>query len=129
MKLTKTELAAIALLLLGAGILTGLFIGRSTDEALLLPEITAAAQQTAMDDTAPQTETVRQSDAQPTVVNLNTASAETLTELPGIGEVLAQRIVAYREANGSFDSVEELLNVSGIGEKKLEAIRTRVTVE
>lgn len=56
-------------------------------------------------------------------VNINIATVEELMTLPGIGEVLAGRIVVYREEHGAFESVEELLNVSGIGEKKLEAIR------
>ncbi len=57
-------------------------------------------------------------------VNINTASVEELCEvLPGIGEVKAKRIVEYREAAGGFDSIDELLNVKGIGEKTLEKIR------
>ena len=52
-----------------------------------------------------------------------------LKTLPGIGEVLAQRIVDYREAHGSFQSVEELIAVEGIGEGKLEKLRELVTVE
>ena len=63
-----------------------------------------------------------------TRVNLNTASVEELVTLPGIGPSYAKRIVDYREKNGGFKRVEDLLNVQGIGEKTLEKIRDRVTV-
>lgn len=63
-----------------------------------------------------------------TPLDLNTADAEELDELPGIGEVLAQRILAYREEHGDFNSVDELLEISGIGEKKLADLKNRVTV-
>ena len=61
-------------------------------------------------------------------LDLNAASEEELAELPGIGEALAARIVAYRAENGPFETPEDLMKVSGIGEKKLEDIRDRVTV-
>ena len=61
-------------------------------------------------------------------LDLNTAPAEELAKLPGIGEALAARITAYREEHGPFEAVEDLMNVSGIGEKKLEGLRDRVTV-
>ena len=62
-------------------------------------------------------------------LNLNTATAEELTALPGIGEALAARIVAYREANGPFETVEEILEVSGIGEAKFADLEGRITVD
>lgn len=61
-------------------------------------------------------------------IDLNSADAERLEYLPGIGPVLAERIVAYRNANGPFQSVDELENVSGIGPKKLSVLRERVTI-
>jgi competence protein ComEA len=61
-------------------------------------------------------------------VNLNTASVEQLTALPGIGLKLAQRIVEYRQKSGSFRSTKELLNVSGIGEKNFAKIETWLVV-
>jgi len=56
------------------------------------------------------------------VVNINTATAAELQTLPGIGEVKAAAIILYREENGRFIAKEELLNVSGIGEKILANI-------
>jgi competence protein ComEA len=55
-------------------------------------------------------------------VNINTASAEQLTVLPGIGPKLAARIVEYRQKSGAFKSVQELMNVRGVGEKNLKKI-------
>jgi len=62
------------------------------------------------------------------VVNLNTADASALDGLPGLGPVLAQRIIDWRTEHGRFTSIEELAEVSGIGEKLLSQIRARVTV-
>ncbi len=63
------------------------------------------------------------------LINLNTASAAELERLPGIGPVLAQRIVTDREAQGPFASVEEIMRVSGIGEAIHAGLRDLVTVE
>lgn len=62
-------------------------------------------------------------------VNLNTADEAVLTALPGIGVALAARIVEYREEHGPFEAVEDLTNVSGIGQGKLAALEGLVTVE
>lgn len=62
------------------------------------------------------------------LINVNTADQQTLMLLPGVGEVLSQRIIDYRNKNGPFGSLRDLLNVSGIGEQKLEAIIPLATV-
>jgi len=61
-------------------------------------------------------------------VDLNRASAEELTVVPGIGKALAQRIVDFREQHGPFARVEDLMKVKGIGEKSFEKIRPHITV-
>ena len=61
-------------------------------------------------------------------VDINTATASELEDLIGIGPTLAQAIVDYRDRHGPFSSVEELLEVSGIGEGKLDGIRDDITV-
>jgi competence protein ComEA len=61
-------------------------------------------------------------------VNLNTATAAQIEELPGVGPVLAQRIIDWRREHGRFASVDELGEVSGIGEKIFAALQPKVTV-
>ena len=62
------------------------------------------------------------------LININSASATELESLSGIGEVLAATIVEYRDTNGPFASVEDLMDVSGIGPATLDEIRDQVTV-
>lgn len=66
---------------------------------------------------------------QPTAkVNINTASIEQLTTLPGVGPTLAARIVEHRQKAGAFRSTQELMTVKGIGEKNLAKIEAWLTV-
>ncbi|MFQ5724418.1 MAG: ComEA family DNA-binding protein [Terriglobia bacterium] len=62
-------------------------------------------------------------------LNINTATVEELQQLPGVGEVIAQRILRHREVSGKFRSVDELVVIRGISRRKLEAMRPYVTVE
>ena len=62
------------------------------------------------------------------IVNLNTASATDLEGLPGIGAKTAARIVEYRQKNGPFKKVEELMNVRGVGEKNFVKLKPQITV-
>ena len=61
-------------------------------------------------------------------VNLNTATVEQLTMLPGVGPKLAARIVDQRQKEGAFKSIQELMNVRGIGEKNFQKIESYLTV-
>ncbi len=61
-------------------------------------------------------------------INLNSASAEQLEELPGIGETIAKRIIEQRQEKGSFSSIDELKEVEGIGEKKFAKIKEKATL-
>jgi competence protein ComEA len=64
----------------------------------------------------------------PELVNINTASVEELQVLPRVGPVVAQRIVDYREKNGPFERIAELMNVKGIGEKTFAGLKDLITV-
>lgn len=62
------------------------------------------------------------------IININNASHTELTTLNGIGDVIATRIIEYRNANGGFKSIDDIKNVSGIGDKKFDNIKARITV-
>ena len=62
------------------------------------------------------------------VLNLNAATIAELDRLPGVGPVLARRIVEFRDRKGGFQRVEELLGISGVSEKKWQVLRKLVTV-
>jgi len=62
-------------------------------------------------------------------ININTATAEQLIKLPGIGPKTAQKIIAYRQEHGNFPSVEAIKNVKGIGDHKFEALKSYITVD
>lgn len=105
-----------------AAFVLGFFAGRNLNRTPVqiqaLPASTEAIQETVSDTEAP---------TEGGIVDINIATSEQLQTLPGIGPVLARRIIDYREANGPFQSVGELINVTGIGEKKLESIWNLVT--
>lgn len=101
------------------GFFTGRNLNRTPVQIQSLPPVTAPAE---VSEAPTETEIT-----EPAIIDINTATAAQLQTLPGIGEVIAQRIIDYREANGPFRSVGELIHVSGIGEKRLEAIWDLVT--
>lgn len=117
----KGKIAKIEWLLLG---MTALFLCLlltlfQRDRAALAGSAVETAVQVPQEDILP--------DLSP--LNLNTATEEDLAELPGIGEALARRIVAYRTEHGAFQTAEEIMEVSGIGAGKFAALEGRITVD
>ena len=118
MKNAKSALLAVTAAFLL--IIAGIFIGRNgKNHDWILPA--TAELSDAVPQASPPSSHVGKLD-------INTAAASQFTLLPGIGEKLAQRIVDYRDENGSFTAVEELMRVPGIGEKKFDSIRQYLTV-
>ncbi len=115
MGLSGGEKSALAAVLLALAVMLGVFGLRSLRAEPLAAIPPAAASAPA--EAAPEGG----------LIDINTADAETLMDLPGIGEVKAAAIIAYREENGPFRYPEELLNVKGIGEGILEGLLDYVT--
>ena len=112
----KAQISLITVTAAFLCILLGIFIGRNiTGYVTLYSESGAASSESA----APQATGK---------LNLNTATVSQLQMLPGIGEVLAQNILTYRQENGPFTSTDELTNVDGIGAKRLKEILDYITV-
>lgn len=103
-----------------AALLIGFFVGRNSNQTPVQIRSVAVLQ------TQPP-ETYPTKPVYTGLVNINTATAEELQTLPGIGPTYSQRIIDYREENGPFQTIGELANVEGIGEKRLEAIWDLVT--
>ena len=62
-------------------------------------------------------------------ININTADQSRLEEIPGVGEATAQKIIEYRELNGKFKTIEDIKNVSGIGDSKFENMKEKICVK
>lgn len=104
----------------------GFFFGRNQNrETILVNTVSREPRNNVLPVSDPLPAETREAHQFP--IDINSASAEALSALPGIGSTLAERIVSYRSRNGHFQRPEELLNVDGIGAGKLEAILDYVT--
>ena len=103
-------------------LVAGIYVGRYTVAGTLTVE---SSKQTTYMTIEPDTDAALGNGK----ININKASVEEFSLLPGIGETLARRIIAYRDINGMFKTVEDLMNVPGIGEGKMAQIAKYVTVE
>ncbi len=119
--MTRDQERGLALLLC-----VGLLVG---GVVLLWPRARAATTQWAVPIRVDHVVVVGPTVAEAKKIDLNGATAAELTELPGIGPVLADRIVAYRSLHGPFHSVDDLKNVKGIGSAAVENLRASATVE
>lgn len=125
MKSPDNVLLGIALILLAGVILYNVFTAEPTVEPSVVPSTSALSTTSSVTEVVTTAPEVTLSSAK---VNINTASAEELMSLTGIGPTKAQAIVDYRTNFGNFTSIDQLTNVSGIGEKTLAKIRDDITV-
>lgn len=106
----------------------GFFLGRNQNRNELSVSVPVRNLTVPTENTAPGSEPEEETTAISFPISINLAGKEELMVLPGIGDVLAQRILEYREENGFFSAPEELLNVEGIGKKRLEEILDFITI-
>ena len=118
----------VTVTLVFAAFTLGFFLGKNANHSQVQLSVPASMQTTPSETAAPAAETTAETEAITFPIDINTAGKEEFMALPGIGEVLAQRILTYREERGSFAAEEELMNVEGIGEKRMEAIFDLITI-
>lgn len=119
--ITKYLILIIASIVLCAGIVITNYVEYTQGKQFVTEDIYSASSQTYF---VQKERDISETDL-PNTININTATAQELSDfLPGIGKAKAENIVAYRKAIGGFKSVDELIEVSGIGESTLESIRS-----
>lgn len=118
----------ITVTLVFAAFTAGFFLGRNQNKEEVQLSVPASMQTAPPEATEAAEETAEAAEAITFPIDINTAGETELMALPGIGEVLAGRILAYRAEHGSFETVEGLMNVEGIGEKRMEDILDLITI-
>lgn len=129
MKLEKTQWVLLGLSVLFVTFTLAFFLGRNSIHAVITTQSVANNAPAQITTTTPREDAPEEPAEEQLRVNLNTATASELEELPGIGPKLAERIVSWREENGGFVSVEQLMDVSGIAEGKYDEIKDLIYVE
>ena len=107
---------------------TGFFLGRNQNRNTVSVSLPAEFMTVPSVTTEPERAETEETRVISFPISINDADKESLMALPGIGEVLAQRILDYRDENGAFSAPEALLNVEGIGKKRLEEILDLITI-
>lgn len=145
-KLHKAELIILLLTVLCLAFTAGYFTGKGTSGGVVTVERLAGSPSEAPLDTEPSVALPDATTAAPvpdvsaapsemtetaggySKININTATIDELDSLPGIGPVIAGNIITYRETHGKFTTIDELMDVDGIGQAKLAALKDRITV-
>jgi len=132
MKLSKIEKAMIYIAAAFILFTSGYFAGKSMRKDAFVVETSLAQMDNESDAIAETTAVfkpaVTEKSAEEAKININTADAGLLNTLPGIGDVLAGRVIAYREENGDFVLIDEIMDVEGIGEAIFSNIKDIITV-
>lgn len=116
------EVILLCIAVLCIGLMLGIFIGRfGTEPVVSLSEYDKAVAKEPTQTAPYRFETAGK-------ININTASADELTLLPGIGKTYADRIVEHRSKYGPYLSIEEITNIKGISKSRFEAIKEYITV-
>ena len=116
----KAAVIMIILTAVFAFTMLGIFLGRTTKDGTISVYTANSVR----------SETVDNEEPKPAgLININTATVEELQQLPGIGEVTANAIIAYREEKGPFQIKRDLLKVKGIGEKTYEELKNMITTK
>src|SRR5205085_599218 len=129
-RLSSSHLVVLVLLVAGALAVTAWWVVRADDRGTVVAPVSSAERPLVSPTSATSAVTAPQAGAASTtpMVNLNSATQAELEELPGVGPVTAQAILDYRSENGAFTAVDQLLDVSGIGDATLAKIAPYVTL-